>query len=167
MKVLHRASKGAVFIWSRLWRSCWSLQKYYNKLRRDKLLFSDECTVNAKGHPRSKQISRSFFQTNRMNSFWVNLRHATSTAGDEFLRLCHWSIWLEFLFYINLSILSGKQSYSRSYINILRIQLLPELARRGGISFSSHFQLDGYWLILPSAFVAFYTSTFQIVRLIN
>ena len=51
-------------------RSIGLLEKYNNELRRDKLLFSDECAVYAEGHIRSR--AKQIFFWSKQNPFFFD-----------------------------------------------------------------------------------------------
>ena len=106
------------------------LQKYDNELRRDKLLFSDECSVHAEGHSRSKQI---FFWSKQNPFFSDQIRqHPLQVMIFAAMSSKH---------LIGPFFLEGGVT-AEAYINKLRNELLPALERRG-ISGSAHFQQDG------------------------
>ena len=130
------------------------LQKYDNELRRDKLLFSDECSVHAEGHSRSKQI---FFWSKQNPFFSDQIRqHPLQVMIFAAMSSKH---------LIGPFFLEGGVT-AEAYINMLRNELLPEL-ERGGISGSAHFQQDGHRHTLSSLLATFYTSTLQIGGLVN
>lgn len=106
------------------------LGKYDNELRRDKLLFSDECAVYAEGHPRAKQI---FFWSKQNPFFFDQVRkHPPQVMIFAAMSSKH---------LIGPFFLEGGVT-ATAYISMLRNELLPELVRRG-IDKSAHFQQDG------------------------